>query len=316
MAEQQNQFQNPLAGLPSQTDAPQIPEAPLTIPGAAEEGSFDYETMLGPLLMPINMEFEVPSLEEQEEPLVMPTGEPNAEEVPPELKTGSSAGRQSDVKVLTNEKLEGKKEPEEAEKGVTSNHKTRVEYLTKVKEDKDFDSIPKQALSVSKGEILKPFDADQRAWFGAISEAESSGGKNRIHENAGRSRAIGSFGLLPGTAVADVILSRPKGNFAEEFPVEYGKAKKALKEKNWVELGKLTADPAIEAEIAKDYRKVNKNYIKRLAKDVPDDLKPYFEILAWNQGVGGAKSIYKKGGEDGVKNHPYVKKVVKHLKKK
>lgn len=291
--------------------------APIAIPDSQNQqqslseqlntpSTFNYEDMLTPLLAPMGMRYEVPNIDlDDEGDLESPQSAPAAQEVTP-IAGDEPELQPIEVPTLTAEDLGG-----EVPKKIAD--ATSFD-LDSVKKDKDFNKLPKDYLAVDKEEMLKPFDPEQRKWFDAIAQVESSGGKMRIHENAGTSRAIGSFGILPTTGVADVI-QRGKGNFATAYPEEFEKVKEALKNKDWVGVGKIMADPNIEAEVAKDYRKINRNYIKRLAPNLPKSVLKPFELLVWNQGISTALKIYKKDGEAGVRSHPYVKKVMKYLTK-
>jgi hypothetical protein len=122
------------------------------------------------------------------------------------------------------------------------------------------------------------------------------------------SRAIGSFGLIPTTALADVADKSSKGNLATKYPEVYKELKKYRKDRNWVAMSKLMADPNVEAEVAKDYRKINEKYMDAKIKNIPSDVRGDLEALSWKLGANAAKKVYQKSGKQGVKNHWYVKK--------
>lgn len=183
--------------------------------------------------------------------------------------------------------------------------KIAVKNLT----DSDLERIRQETpklFKVDKDEQLKSVDAAEKAWFKGIMEAESSGGVNRIHAWAGRSRALGSFGLIPTQSITDVLNKGQNSNFAQEFPKEYKQAQKMLENSDWEGLAKLTLDPKVEMEIAKDYKSILENYIKY--DTLPEGLRDDMLALAWNQGAGVARRTYKKGGANAVRNHPYLRK--------
>jgi len=184
--------------------------------------------------------------------------------------------------------------------------------VNEVNSDKEFNTLKKEnpkALAVDGEAQLKNFDAIDRDLFRGIMKAESGGGQYRIHENAGTSRAIGSFGLLPGTAIKDVIeVYGERSNFAKEYPAEFTRVKDAIEKQDWVSAAKVMADPNIEAEVAKDYLNRTKQLVEY--NNLPEQYKDEMLILSWNLGAGGARDVLRKAGEEGVKNHPYVQKVL------
>ena len=189
------------------------------------------------------------------------------------------------------------------------------EKVKNIKTDSGLAELRRSDVAVSEEDLLAPFDPVDRKFFKALARVESSGGKNRIHENAGTSRAMGSFGLVPTQSPKDIVANAKSGNFATAYPEAFRDLETAVKNKNWVEVGKITLNPNYEAELAKDYRKINRQYLRRFFKtNVKDPShKLPIEVLAWNLGAGGAKNIYKKGGIKAVKSHPYVKKFLETM---
>lgn len=234
-----------------------------------------------------------------------------------EIDSGERLPTEETVPEMTVEDLGEVNPKKEEESNLQSGFKpeTAKEAMSKVSKDADFSKIDKDAIAVSQDEILTRIPIKNRDLFGAISQVESSGGKNRIHNNAGVSRAIGSFGLIPTTSLADVS-QKTKGNLATEYPEIFKELQKQIKDRNWVEAGKLMVDPDIEAEVVKDYWETLDDYVDaKFPESLDPDLKPLVKILAWKEGAGAASKIYRKDGVDGVLEHPYVKSVLKNMDK-
>lgn len=138
----------------------------------------------------------------------------------------------------------------------------------------------------------------------SLAAVESSSGKNikhspvqgKIHQG---SRAGGSFGIMPQTAIEEI---RRSPELLERFPV----LKSSLDDKALITEA-INNDPEMDVELAK---KILERKAGRLAKDAKDlDAETAY---SWHHGLQGALNRRKQGG---IEEDPYTKSVLAELVK-
>jgi len=163
-------------------------------------------------------------------------------------------------------------------------------------------------FSINIKEQLNNINSKYRDIFTGIAYTESTSGIFRIHKFAGRSRALGTFGLIPTTSIVDVINNNI--NFSKNHAVEYKNIKKHIEKKDWISVAKYALNPVIESSIVNDYTIILNRYLSN--REFDDSIKTEMFILSWKEGVGGAMQIYNSKGIAGVVNHQYVKTVLQN----
>lgn len=136
----------------------------------------------------------------------------------------------------------------------------------------------------------KPFTApyDHKKMLNAISQVESSGGKNTNHKPTSQGQAYGRWALMPNT-IHDTI----KGH--KDLKAKYGKAL-AL---SGPQLHRFMQDNKGLENIIADRHLA---HIEHNFKDNPDQIG-----FAWNQGITGTKRA--RNNKMDIASHPYVKKL-------
>lgn len=185
---------------------------------------------------------------------------------------------------------------------------THKEKVVVVGSDSDFAKMKADGIKLGTDldtQLEDVTDIKNRELLRRLSYAESSGGKLRIHENAGTSRAVSTFGLLPTQAVAEVT-NQKDSRFADLFPEEMDSLKTAVAKKDWVAVNKITANPTFDAVLAEDYLNVLKKQINY------EIIEPAYRddalLYAWYKGRGGLNTLVKAKGYGALSDQSHVQR--------
>lgn len=272
-----------------------------------EEPQLDLDSLLGPVLKPMDIEKPV----KYDLNLVK------------EFMTDEEMRQHG---IVSQQDTDGKYSTEliDKEKLVNSLPKAKQPIhmvLERVKNFKDYDKY-KDDLRLDSDTVLAPFSNKDKPFYAMIAGRESNMGKYRVHNMIDNpksmhngSRAISSFGVMPASAKDAVTRFKHSDEAKKRFP-ELEEIEKIPDTKEGLfEISKITANnPSLDAYLAKAIFESKKQYGRQIGLKTPDE-QNLFALVSYFTGENNAAKIVKEHGVEALQNHVYIEDMRKDLER-